>query len=228
MLWYRFGAEISWGSLVTLVLLCVVIAVGLFEGGLSPFFADSSDIWTRGNVFLFVWGGAAASMALSGPWKEIGNKSIEYTLSLPVTRGRILAVSVGVAMAQLAVLALVPSLAFPALAPLAGKTYPLSSALVHAVVLTAAGMVFYPLGLLIALSIENPGSGGLLALAPPVVLAVVSASGIIPRPYDIYRIMAGGDYFSGGGLPWGGLAVSLTACVLLFSAIFRVFERKDV
>jgi len=39
--------------------------------------------------------------------------------------------------------------------------------------------------------------------------------------------MRGGSYFNGGALPWGGLAISLTLCIVFLWCALQVLERRD-
>ena len=68
-----------------------------------------------------------------------------FTLSLPVSRNRLLGVRAATGLAELLVLAFVPSLLLPVLSPAIGQTYGIGDALVHAACMFIGGhRVFQP------------------------------------------------------------------------------------
>src|SRR4029077_11559573 len=73
-----------------------------------------------------------------------------FTLSLPASRDRWLAVRVATGLAELLVLAVVPCLVLPLLSPAIGQTYSLGSAVIHGACLFIAGAVFFSLALLLS------------------------------------------------------------------------------
>lgn len=225
MLWYKFWLEGWRGFLTALAMLALVCELGLTlqrAGALS-----SPDLWTRGNLLVYSWAAAAGGLALGCIWTDIIKKSVLYTLALPVTRRRQFWVSVGLAAAELAILGLAAALTIPVLAPLAGKNYPLAKALLHGVLMVAGGMVFFAFSVLVLMAFPEPLTGAIVAMAPVPVLAIVEARSLWFGPYDIFWVMKGGSYFTGGPLPWGGLAISLTLCMVFLLCALHILERRD-
>jgi hypothetical protein len=226
MLWYKFWLEARWGFLLALVSLALVCELGLAlpaTGVLS-----SSDLWTRSNLLVYAWAAVATGTALGCLWTDIIKKSVLYTLALPVTRRRLFWVSVGLVAVELAVIGLLAALTIPALAPLAGQSYPVAKALLHGVLMVTGGMVFFAFSVLVLMAFPEPLTGAIVAMAPVPVLAVVEARAQWFGPCDIFWVMKGGSYFTGGPLPWGGLAISLTLCVLFLWCALQILERRDL
>src|SRR5205814_9824753 len=68
-----------------------------------------------------------------------------FTLSLPVSRTRVLGARAAAGLAELFVLVFVPSLVIPLLSPAVDESYGIGSTLVHGVCLFVVGSVFFSL-----------------------------------------------------------------------------------
>ncbi len=150
-----------------------------------------------------------------------------YTLSLPVSRTRLLAVRSATGLAELAVLALVPSIALAVLSPAIGQTYGILDVVVHGVCLFLAGAAVYSLTVLLSTEFSDVWSPPLVTAAA--ITAVVLVEGLVPAlaPYHLLRTMSGASYFADGRLPWAGLLVSLAASAALLYAAALNLRRRD-
>src|SRR4051812_2571670 len=100
------------------------------------------------NVLFQFWGFSAIFMGLGGFLRERAVGTLDYTLSLPVSRTRwFLYRSLNGALQSMAS-ALIPALAIPVIAALSGGDYPVGDAFVLGLRLGIGGMLFYSLGLL--------------------------------------------------------------------------------
>ena len=100
----------------------------------------------RVPLFLF-WGFSAISLGLGGFLRERAVGTVDYTLSLPVSRTRwFLYRSLNGALQSMAA-AIIPALAVPAIAPLSGGEYPVGDAFLLGLRLGLGGMLFYWVGL---------------------------------------------------------------------------------
>jgi len=146
-----------------------------------------------------------------------------FTLSLPASRGDLLWSRVGTALAELAALAIVPSLLVPILSPAVGQHYSLIDALVHALCVIAGGTMFFSLATLLSTLFVDIWRPILLSCGVAVAMGVVEAAALNGSPYGIFGAMSAEVYFRSGALPWPGLAVSVTAsAAMLYAALLNV------
>jgi hypothetical protein len=150
-----------------------------------------------------------------------------YTLSLPVSRTRLLAVRVGTGLAQLAVLAVVPSVVITVLSPTIGQSYAIVDVLVHGLCLFLAGTAVFCLTVFFSTQFADAWSPALLTLIVVVVLAAGEFVAPALRPYSLFRTMSGESYLLDGTLPWAGFIVSVTASAALLVAADRNLRRRD-
>src|SRR5579872_680972 len=103
----------------------------------------------RGALFLF-WGFSAMFLGLGGFLRERALGTVDYTLSLPVSRTRwFLYRALNGALQSMAA-ALIPALAVPAIAALFGGDFPVGDAFVLGLRMALGGMLFYAIGLLLS------------------------------------------------------------------------------
>ncbi len=149
-----------------------------------------------------------------------------FTLSLPVSRNRLLAVRAAAGLAELLLLALFPSLLIPLFSPAIGESYGTLSALVHGVCLFVAGAVFFSLALLLSTFFEDLWRPLLIALSIAIVLGLCESVLSVSR-HGIFGTMSGEMYFRSGRLPWAGWLASIAATALMLSGAAMNFARRD-
>jgi len=150
-----------------------------------------------------------------------------FTLSLPVSRNRLLATRAGAGLAEWFALALISSMVIPLLSPAIGQTYSIWSALVHALCLFMAGTVFFSLALLLSTVFSDLWRPLLMGCG--VALALASFEMVVRDtwPYTLFRVMSGELFFRTGRLPWVGLfsSAAISAAMLYLAAVN--FARRD-
>jgi len=168
----------------------------------------------------------AVLLGSGGPVTQ-GSGGALFTLSLPVSRNRLLEVRAAAGLAEWLVLALVPSLLIPLLSPAVGQTYAVTSALVHAVCLFVAGGVFFSLALLLSTVFTDLWRPLLLACAAAVVLAIGELFARDLSRYGLFTLMSGERYFRTGAVPWLGLLVGAALSALLLYGAAMNIARRD-
>jgi len=179
--------------------------------------------WVRQNLTL-TWTLFAVLLGSGGLLAE-GGRAPLFTLSLPASRARLLAVRVAAGLAELLVLALVPSLLIPLMSPAIGESYPVRAALVHGACLFVAGTAFFSLALLLSTVFADVWRPLLLACAIAIVLGALEQA--LSSPYGIYRVMSGETYFRTGHLPWSGLMTSTAVSLALLYGALINFGQRD-
>jgi hypothetical protein len=147
-----------------------------------------------------------------------------FALTLPASRRQILGARLGVGLAELAVLALVPSLLIPLLSPAIGEHYSIVDVMVHGLCLTVAGSVWFALTVLLSTMFRDPWRPMLVAGGLALLTALVEfASGVGP-----FQVMDAVSYFRSGQLPWVALLTMGVLSGALASAADRSYLRQDI
>ena len=254
MLWYKSWLETRWRFVIGLVLLTLSVCSTVLtypqvvkllplastvdpSGAIGRQVAEAIElarsyrgyVWShvyRQNM-LQMWTLFALLLGTGGLLSQASAGGALFTLSLPVTRNRLLGVRAATGLAELLVLAFVPSLLLPVLSPAIGETYGLGDALVHSACLFIAGAVFFSLTFLLS-TVFGDVWRPLLVVA---CVAAVLAFGGLAFPglsrYGIFGLMSGEVYFRGGGLPWLGLLASAAVSVAMLSIASRNIARQD-
>jgi hypothetical protein len=150
-----------------------------------------------------------------------------FMLSLPVSRNRLFGARTATGLAELFVLALIPSLVIPLLSPAVGKSYSIGDAVVHAICMFVAATLFFSLACLLSTVFTDLWRPLMLAAGAAVVLGLGEQLVHDVLPFGIFRVMSGESYFRNGELPWLGLLASMAiSAALLYGAAVNV-ERRD-
>ncbi len=150
-----------------------------------------------------------------------------FTLSLPASRARLIAVRAASGLAQWFVLAFVSSFAIPLVSPAIGQSYGVGAALVHALCLFAGGAVIYSLALLLSTIFGDLWRPWLIALA--VAMPIAFAEQVSPNASGVglFAVMTGEYFFRTGGLPWLGLLAAAAASAALLYGAALSFAQRD-
>ena len=150
-----------------------------------------------------------------------------FTLSLPVSRERLLATRAATGLAELAALAVVPALVLAALSPVVGEHYALGDALVHAGCVFVATSVFFSLASLLSTVFADVWRPLSLALFAAIALGLSEQVFPAVSRFSVFPVMSGEDYFRGGGVPWLGLAAAAAASLAMLYGATRNLVRQD-
>jgi ABC-2 type transport system permease protein len=252
MLWYKAWLETRWRFLVGMGLLLLFAGLGvaarpavanmqveipnlggrlgeLVREGLALMNSYRGYVWSQwfGKNLLQFWTLFAVLIGVGGLATERAGGVALWTLSLPVTRRRLLAVRAGVGALELLALAVVPSLVVCLLSPLIGESYPITEALFYSLMLYLGGAFFYGLALLLSTIFQDQLKAVLAGLSVAVVMGLLSLISEGATRYSVYRVMTAQSYFTGGAPPWAGLLVCLAAGALMFFVSLRLLERRD-
>jgi hypothetical protein len=150
-----------------------------------------------------------------------------YTLSLPVSREQLLYTRAAVGLAELLVIAFVPSLVIAAMSPAIGERYGVVSALVHATCLFITCGAFFSLALLLSTSYSDVWRPMLITAAVGLVLSLAEAVNPTVAQFGVYKLMSGETYFRLGRVPWPGLAAAGMVAAGLIAAAATNVSRRD-
>lgn len=251
MLWYKAWLETRWRFLIGLVIMACSAAGVVFlyprvlellplvpsadvGGELGRRIREAATlareyrgyVWSQGFGQNLTEMGTLFAVLLGTGGLHSGRAAL-FTLSLPASRPRLLGIGAAAGLAEWFALALVPALLIVVLSPAVGERYSLSSALVHAVCLFAAGAVFFSLAVLLSTAFADIWRPLLLTLFAAIAVAVAEAAmpGFSGR--GLFTVMSGETYFRTGQVPWAGLAVSAALSATLLYGASVSFARRD-
>lgn len=174
-----------------------------------------------------VWTLFAVLLGSGGLRTQSSRGGALFTLSLPVSRGHVVGVRAALALIELALLAVVPSLFVVVLSPAIGQSYSAWDALVHALCTFAAGSVFFSLAFALSTVWSDLWRPPLIALLVAAVLVI--GEELVPdlARFSVFGAMGAEQYFRGGGLPWLGLGASAAVSAGLLYGAARNIARQD-
>jgi len=186
----------------------------------------------RGILFVFL-SFSTMFLGLGGFLRERAVGTVDYTLSLPVSRTRwFLYRSLNGALQSMAA-ALIPALAIPVIAALFGGDYPVGDAFLFGVRLGLGGLLFYSIGLLastlFAGDFTSAGIGiALICVENMGTRVIESFKGLnlqdaITPMYMIDRH----TYLIRGQMPWNGIAFSFAVSLVLSALAWKVTSARD-
>ena len=166
----------------------------------------------------------AIILGSGGPYAQ---RSELFTLSLPVSRQRLVGIRALAALGELLVIVLASSLVIPLFSPSVGQTYSVGAALVHALCAFIASAVFLSLATLLSTSFSDIWRPLLIACAVAMVLWFVELVASDLAPYSIFRVMSGEQFFRLGQVPWAGLIAAASLSMLMLYGAVKNIERRD-
>ena len=255
MLWHKSWLETRWRFAIGLALIaCSGVAVVLIypslqelvptvvppanaNSALAQKIRESAElmrdyrgyVWSQwfDNKLMHAWALFAVLLGTGGLVSQATRGGALFTLSLPVSRRRLVAVRAVTGLAELAVLAVVPSLLIAALSPAVGEHYAIGDALIHAGCMFVAGSVLFSLATLLSTVFGDIWRPLLIALFAAVVLGLSEQLFHAVSRVSVFPVMSAESYFRGDGLPWLGLVVSAVAsAVMLHGAAWNI-RRQD-
>ena len=195
-------------------------------------------------IWRFVYGGYMREfflvmvllLGVGGLLRERAYGTAVFTLVLPLHRWQIVAARAIVGVLEVAGLALVPAIIVPASSRVMGASYPISQALMFAVLWTVGGMAVFSMAFLFSATLAGEYSAPVASL-----VGLLAYSGLVQLPVfrkypvDLHDIMSGAEmpYFDSnsslliGPFPWTVVTVVVLVglCLLALSGI--ITRRRD-
>jgi len=147
-----------------------------------------------------------------------------FALTLPASRRQLLGGRVIVGLAELAVLATIPSLLIPLMSPTIGEHYSLVDVLLHGLCLIVGGSAWFVVTILLSTMFRDIWRPMLLTAG----LAIITAALEFFIGVGPFQVMNATRYFRSGQLPWFGMFVMTVVTIAMWSAADRSFQRRDI
>jgi ABC-type transport system involved in multi-copper enzyme maturation permease subunit len=180
--------------------------------------------WFSGN-FVNLLTILAVVLGSGSPLSRSG-RGLLFSLALPVSRKRWITTRAATLLAELFVLAFVPSLLLVALAPLAQQHFAVGEALVYSASAFLGTSVFVSLALFLSTVFEDVWRPLLLALCAAFAIGAVGIY-VLPEGRGLFAAMSGRSYFFEGSLPWLELSACVAATAALIYAAAASIARRD-
>lgn len=150
-----------------------------------------------------------------------------FTISLPVSRRRILLTHAALTAIEIFLVAVAPSLFYLIASGLAGRRFSYWNAVIYLLLLALGGMVFLAFSFLLAVIFSNQWKAIIIGVS--IVVALHWPFGRFEEYawWNVYHLMSGETYLRYGQIPWIGLFVSLAVSALMVFAAARIYERRD-
>jgi ABC-2 type transport system permease protein len=246
MLWYKAWRESRVRFLLTLAVwtfLCVGLMYRARTGFPPPERPDlpySAWVWANiyGNMNPTVFIILVMILGLGGLQRERPVGTAAFTLSLPVTRTRLVVVRAGLGLIQVLVLSFIPALLIPTLSPiLALQSYPGSQALQFGLLFMTWGAVAFSVGFLWSSVFGGEFTGTALCVITPVLYRIFVATSTSLQEYSAFNyasFMSGLPYIQSPvkvlidkPLPWATFLVLGAVTVALISSAAGVTRQQD-
>jgi ABC-2 type transport system permease protein len=233
MLWYKAWLETRSRFLIALVgsvALCSrMVVIFLRNGAPSQL---SQVLQATHETLAAVWLLAVTLIMMGGLLREKAAGSSWFTLSLPVSRLRLMSVRIGMGLMEAILLAILPWIAMLFAAKVADKTHFISQASIHVFLLLSGGVLFLAASFLISSFVEGEYTAPIVSFGVIIMLAYV-LSGDKFRPYSPWTFMLGSEYFHWrtsqivGPVPWLQAGIFTAIAALLTIISIKVVQRRD-
>src|SRR5580704_2949555 len=195
MLWYKAWLETRSRFLIALVgsvALCSrLVVIFLRTGAPSQL---SQVLHATHETLAAVWLLEVTLMMMGGLLREKAVGSSSFTLSLPVSRLRLMSVRIAMGLAEAILLAILPWIAMLFYAKVAGKTHFIAQASLHVFLLLGGGVLFLAASFLISSFVEGEYTAPIVSCGAIIMLAYLMSDDRL-RPYSPWAFMLGSEYF---------------------------------
>jgi ABC-2 type transport system permease protein len=177
------------------------------------------------------WLLAVTLIAMGGLLREQAAGSASFTLSLPVTRWRLMAVRIALGFLEAVALAIVPWMAMLLAAKVAANRVFVGQAALHLLLLLTGGLFFLALAYLVSSFVAGEYTAPVVTMVLIILLAYEFDADKL-RSFSPWAFMRGEDYFHwrtalfSGPVPWLPASTFLAiAAVMIIVAIMAVQQR---
>ena len=237
MLWYKAWLETRPRFIIALVGCTVLCSMWIVE--FSKLTASSREaaglfylLHGIHEVLAFVWILSVILLMMGGLLQEQTVGTSSYTLTLPVSRFRLMSVRIVLGLVQAFALSVVPWLVMLLVSGSGGKTYPISQLCFHVFLLWIGGMVFFAIAVLISSIVEGQYTAPVVSIGLSVLLVNALKAERL-NPYNPWTFMVGSEYFQrrtgllSGQFPLLHAAAFCAVAILLLCLSIRVIQQRD-
>ncbi len=247
MLWYKTWLETRSRFLTCLATVTIFSAVfvhhalGVTNPGNSGFTQGLIRSESKAGFYrlLFVsqqyvvimWVLAVVLLGMGGIVREKATGTSSLTLSLPVSRARLLGVRVGVGVLEAIALGVVPWSAIFVVSSLARMPILISQVEFYVTLLVGGGLAYFAMAVLVSSLVEGEYTAPAVAFGVVLLAAIMFDAWL--RPFNLWRLVTGDFYIDrhtyllSWPFPWRGTLASAAAAALMLLASVWVIQRRE-
>jgi len=234
VLWYKAWLETRsrfLTCLATLSIFCAIF-VGHAQTLLRPeWTADYNRLlFVAQQYIVIIWVLTVVLLGMGGIVREKSTGTSSLTLSLPVSRARLLMSRVGLGILQAIVLGIVPWTTIFLISSNARMPISISQVGFYLLLLIGGGLAYFAMAILISSLVEGEYTAPAVAFGLVLVTAIVFDAWL--RPYSLWRLISGDNSIDRqtyllSHFPWRGTLASISAAALMLLASMRIIQRRE-
>jgi ABC-2 type transport system permease protein len=235
VLWYKAWLETRSRFLICLATLTLFsgIFVHHAQGLVRPELKSDFNrlLFVNQQFLVIMWVLAVVLLGMGGIVREKAVGTSSLTLALPITRGRLLGVRVGMGVLEATVLGVVPWVVVFLVSSFARKPILITQVASYVLLLVGGGMVYFALAVLISSLVSGEYTAPALAFGIVLLAAMLFDAWL--RQFNLWRLVTGdfsidrSTYLLSGHLPWLGILSSLSIAALMLLASNFVVQRRE-
>jgi ABC-2 type transport system permease protein len=235
VLWYKAWLETRsrfLTSLATLTIFCAVF-VGHAQGLIRPEWKTDYNrlLFVTQQFVVIMWILAVVLLGMGGIVREMAIGTSSLTLSLPVSRARLLGIRVGMGVLEAIALAVVPWTAIFLVSSLSRMPILITQVGFYVLLLIGGGSAYFAMAVLVSSLVEGEYTAPAVAFGLVLLTAIVFDAWL--RHFNLWRLVTGDFYIDrhtyllSWPFPWRGTLASVSAAVLMLLTSIRVIERRE-
>jgi ABC-2 type transport system permease protein len=235
VLWYKAWLETRSRFLTCLATLTLFsgIFVHHAQGLVRPEWKSDFNrlLFVNQQFLVIMWVLSVVLLGMGGIVREKAIGTSSLTLALPVSRGRLLGVRIGMGAVEAIVLGLVPWIAVFFVSSFARKPISITQVASYVLLLVGGGLVYFALAVLVSSVVSGEYTAPALAFGIVLLAAMLFDAWL--RQFNVWRLVTGdfsidrNTYLLSGHLPWLGLFSSLSIAALMLLASTLVVQRRE-
>ena len=237
MLWYKAWLETRSRFLISLLGIVTLSSFVVYHGNLQKLPYTKVYYYYmvlhEGHATLaLMWVVAVTLLMMGGLLRERAVGASSLTLSLPVSRTRLMSVRISAGLAEAVTLVIVPWIAMLIVAGITGQTPPIFQICFRLVLLVGGGLVFFGMALLISSILEGEYTAPLASFGIAFALMIGFGRESL-RDYNPFQFLTGEPYLDRqtmlllGPIPWIHVAVNVALAALFTWISVKVIQRRE-
>ena len=235
MLWYKAWIETRSRFLISLVTLTLFSAIFVqhAQGMLRPEWKSDFNrlLFVNQQFLAIMWVLSVVLLGMGGIVREKATGISSLTLSLPVSRRRLVGIGVGVGLLEAAILGLVPWIAVFFVSFFARKPISITQVASYVLLLLGGGLVYFALAVLVSSLASGEYSAPALTFGIVLLAAMLFDAWL--RQFNVWRLVTGdlsinrSTFLLSDHLPWLGMRCSMSVASLMVVASIIVVQRRQ-
>ena len=178
-----------------------------------------------------MWILAVVLLGMGGIVRERAIGSSSMTLSLPVSRARLLCIRIGMGVLEAIALAVAPWTTIFIVSALSRMPISISQVGFYVLLLIGGGLAYFAMAVLVSSLVEGEYTAPAVAFGLVLLTVIVFDAWL--RPFNLWRLVTGDFYIDrqtyllSGHFPWLGTLASLSASALMLLASVSVIQRRE-